>query len=140
MATYRTPDVYVEEISVFPPSVAEVGTAIPAFIGYTQIAKRLIDDDLRLKPTKIFSLKEFEAMFGFPNADPLGVTIESDGQGGFRATGFTAPALNYLLYYALKMYFDNGGAQCYVVSVGAYRTAAPFHEWDPAGAAVVGIK
>ena len=35
MPTYRTPDVYIEEISVFPPSVAEVETAIPAFIGYT---------------------------------------------------------------------------------------------------------
>ncbi len=38
--TYKTPDVYVEEISVFPPSVAEVATAIPAFIGYTEAAKR----------------------------------------------------------------------------------------------------
>ena len=33
MPTYRTPDVYVEEISVFPPSVAEVETAIPAIVG-----------------------------------------------------------------------------------------------------------
>jgi len=33
---YKTPGVYVEEISTFPPSVAEVATAIPAFIGYTQ--------------------------------------------------------------------------------------------------------
>ena len=36
MATYKTPDVYVKEISIFPPSVAEVSTAIPAFIGYTE--------------------------------------------------------------------------------------------------------
>jgi len=35
MPTYRTPDVYVEEISVFPPSVAEVETFISAFIAYT---------------------------------------------------------------------------------------------------------
>ena len=33
MVTYRTPGVYVEEISTLPPSVAEVSTAIPAFIG-----------------------------------------------------------------------------------------------------------
>ena len=133
MPTYRTPDVYVEEISVFPPSVAEVGTAIPAFIGYTQIAKKLVDDDLRLAPTKIFSLKEFEARFGFPCADPIGVTLEADARGGFRATGFAPPALHYLLYYAVKLYFDNGGAQCYVVSVGPYRAASPYHDWDPAG-------
>jgi phage tail sheath protein FI len=36
--TYRTPGVYIEEISKFPPSIAEVETAIPAFIGYTQKA------------------------------------------------------------------------------------------------------
>ena len=37
MATsYKTPGVYVEEISKLPPSVAEVETAIPAFIGYTE--------------------------------------------------------------------------------------------------------
>ena len=42
MPTYRTPDVYVEEISVFPPSVAEVETAIPAFVGYTEFARRIV--------------------------------------------------------------------------------------------------
>ena len=36
MTSYKTPNVYVEEISTFPPSVAEVSTAIPAFIGYTE--------------------------------------------------------------------------------------------------------
>jgi phage tail sheath protein FI len=35
MTTYKTPGVYVEEISTLPPSVAEVSTAIPAFIGCT---------------------------------------------------------------------------------------------------------
>ena len=34
--TYKTPGVYVEEIVKFPPSVAQVETAIPAFIGYTE--------------------------------------------------------------------------------------------------------
>jgi len=37
-STYKTPGVYIEEISKFPPSIAEVATAIPAFIGYTQQA------------------------------------------------------------------------------------------------------
>ena len=36
--TYKTPGVYVEEISLLPPSVAQVETAIPAFIGYTEKA------------------------------------------------------------------------------------------------------
>jgi uncharacterized protein len=136
MPTYRTPDVYVEEISLFPPSVAEVGSAIPAFVGYSQTARRLVDDDLRLRPTKIFSLKEYEAMFGFPNADAIAVTLEADGSGGYRVSQFTPPVINYLLYYAIKMYFDNGGVQCYVVSVLGYQTQAPFHAWDPSGSAV----
>jgi phage tail sheath protein FI len=33
MATYKSPGVYVQEVSTLPPSVAEVSTAIPAFIG-----------------------------------------------------------------------------------------------------------
>ena len=36
MANYKTPGVYVEEISKLPASVAPVATAIPAFIGYTE--------------------------------------------------------------------------------------------------------
>jgi len=36
--TYKTPGVYIEEIAKFPPSVAQVETAIPAFIGYTEKA------------------------------------------------------------------------------------------------------
>jgi uncharacterized protein len=51
MSTYKTPDVYVEEISVFPPSVAEVETAVPAFIGYTEKAnyrgKNLLNEAVR---------------------------------------------------------------------------------------------
>ena len=74
MPTYKTPDVYVEEISVFPPSVAEVETAIPAFIGYTEIARKTTDNDLILKPTKIFSLKEYEQYYGFPEDDTIALT------------------------------------------------------------------
>jgi phage tail sheath protein FI len=37
--TYKTPGVYIEEISIFPPSVAAVETAIPAFIGFTEQAE-----------------------------------------------------------------------------------------------------
>jgi len=37
---FKTPGVYVQEISLFPPSVAEVETAVPAFIGYTEKAAK----------------------------------------------------------------------------------------------------
>jgi phage tail sheath protein FI len=119
MSTYKTPDVYVEELSVFPPSVAEVETAIPAFIGYTETAKKLIASDLLLKPTKIYSLKEYEAYFGFPKADAIAISVATSGS-TFTVGTFTEPAVTYLMYYSVKAFFDNGGGQCYIVSVGGY--------------------
>ncbi len=122
MATYKTPDVYVEEIPVFPPSVAEVETAIPAFIGYTQIARRNADLDLILKPTKIYSLKEFEQYFGVARTDAIAISVVAETNGTYTTTSFTEPALPYILYYSVKMFFDNGGGQCYIISVGTYQT------------------
>ena len=61
MATvYKTPGVFVEEIPKLPPSVAQVETAIPAFIGYTEKAMNLAPDDLVKIPKKIGSMVEYE--------------------------------------------------------------------------------
>ncbi len=38
LSTLKTPGVYIDEVSLLPPSVVGVGTSIPAFIGYTQKA------------------------------------------------------------------------------------------------------
>ena len=62
--TYKTPGVYVEEISLFPPSVAEVETAIPAFIGYTEKAETEDGDSLDKIPKRITSLLEYETLSG----------------------------------------------------------------------------
>ncbi len=120
MPTYKTPDVYIEELSVFPPSVAEVETAIPAFIGYTEIAKKQVAGDLINKPTKIYSLKEYETYFGYPDNDTITVSVTT-------TTGVvtvTPPTVKYIMYYAVKMFFDNGGGQCYIVSAEVYQTPA----------------
>jgi phage tail sheath protein FI len=137
MPTYRAPDVYVEEISTFPPSVAEVGTAIPAFIGYTEKAMRTVAGDLTLKPTKIYSLREFEGYYGFPDADDINVDVTLDAgvpvAAMVKAADISKPEdekASYLLYYAVKMFFDNGGAQCYVVSVGGYATTSAVEKDD----------
>jgi phage tail sheath protein FI len=121
MPTYRTPDVYVEEISVFPPSVAEVETAIPAFIGYTERARKVADGDLANLPTNVYSFAQFEQYFGGPDTPDIAVALVADGA-GFRAT-VAEPALTYLLHPAVKMFFDNGGGKCYIVSVGGYADA-----------------
>lgn len=49
----KNPGVYVEEVSSKPLSVAQVETAIPAFIGYTEIASR----DLLFVPVKVSSFR-----------------------------------------------------------------------------------
>jgi phage tail sheath protein FI len=128
MPASTTPGVYVREIKVFPPSVAEVETAIPAFIGYTATATRDTANDLLLKPTKIFSMTEFEHFFGGPPVQPLAVTVTTRTDGGkdSELLPTPSPAPNYLLHHSMKMFFDNGGGQCYVVAVGPYKAAAPF--------------
>src|SRR5260370_34022132 len=72
--SYKPPGVYVEEIPRFPPSIAPVETAIPAFIGYTEKADDATPGDLHLKPTRISSMIEYETYFGFAQPEEA-VTI-----------------------------------------------------------------
>ncbi|MDQ3110988.1 MAG: phage tail protein, partial [Bacteroidota bacterium] len=120
MATYKTPDVYVEEISIFPPSVAEVETAIPAFIGYTQAAKKLVDDDLVNMPTRISSMLDFENYFGYGPAVSVSEVIIDDN-GNFKSS--TMSTIFYM-YDSLRLFYANGGGDCYIVSVGLYEDDA----------------
>ncbi|MEL6865370.1 MAG: phage tail sheath C-terminal domain-containing protein [Bacteroidota bacterium] len=119
---YTTPGVYVEEISVFPPSVAQVETAIPAFIGYTEAAN---DDDGNAVSTfpyikRIKSYKEYEEFFGTTPATGFAVTVTSG-----EVTGVTASTVTLRMNYALEMYFANGGGPCYIASA-ALSSAADF--------------
>lgn len=116
MPTYRTPGVYIEEISVFPPSVAEVETAIPAFVGYTEKAMRIVAGDLKNVPTRIKSLLEFESLFG--KGPEITVTEALiDEANNFLSTRI---ATSYYLYDSMRLFFDNGGGICYIVSVSDY--------------------
>jgi uncharacterized protein len=153
MATYKTPGVYAEEISVLPPSVAEVSTAVPAFIGYTREGKKV---------ARITTMLEYETLFGLPPSAGFTVVTNSptngtgtnghskkdgEAQPGSDAESVsssteanipvketlkvkvippvelvqltrTANAAQYLMYYSLKLYFNNGGGACYIVSIG----------------------
>ncbi|HQU65522.1 MAG TPA: phage tail sheath C-terminal domain-containing protein [Flavobacteriaceae bacterium] len=113
--TYKTPGVYVEEISIFPPSVAQVETAIPAFIGYTKKAKKSNEDLLNV-PTKVASVLDFVTYFG--GAPEVDITsIELDALKQVSSINLTD---KYYLYEAVRMFYANGGGDCYVVSVGSY--------------------
>jgi phage tail sheath protein FI len=119
-ATLKSPGVYVQEISVFPPSVAEVETAIPGFVGYTERVTWKVANDLLNNPTRVKSLVEFEQVFGQgPKSTVEEVVL--DDQNNFVSAKVTNP---YLLYDSLRLFFDNGGGPCYVVSVGAYASPA----------------
>ncbi len=120
MATsYKTPGVYVEEIVKFPPSVAEVETAIPAFIGFTAQAKKIIDGDLKEKPTRISSLLEYEQYFGQgPSYTPN--KIELDSANMPVVDNCTLSNSKFVLYDSMRLFYDNGGGACYIISVGIY--------------------
>lgn len=124
--TYYTPGVYVEEISKFPPSITAVQTAIPAFIGYTQIAKK-DGQSLINTPLRISSLLEFESYFGTAQKEEhLLVTVEDEaGTTRYNVSlpdTQAKPASKHLLYYAMQQFFDNGGGPCYIISVGTFLT------------------
>ena len=58
---YLRRGVFVEELAQLPPAVAEVDSALPAFVGYTAQAKRSKTGDLWRVAQRIRSLAEFEA-------------------------------------------------------------------------------
>jgi len=113
---YKTPGVYVEEIAKFPPSVAQVETAIPAFIGYTAQGPKN-------EPTRISSMLEYETLFGkAKNEDFIFAVVEATTTPPINPRTVTANLTPspFKMYYAMQMYFANGGGPCYIVSVGEY--------------------
>jgi phage tail sheath protein FI len=119
MATYRTPGVYVEEISTFPPSVAAVSTAIPAFLGYTEKGSGI---------RRINTLLEYETEFGKAYPSTFDVTTRQNAATQLEelvAIQRVPPRSEFLLYDSLNLYFQNGGGSCYVVSVGNYDPSKP---------------
>ena len=111
---FKTPDVYIQEKSVFPPSVVTADTAVPAFIGYTEKAMDGDGNDLTNVPTRIRSLHEYESLFGHAEITEFNVTVKSDD-----TYSVDSPGLNYLMYHSLQFFYANGGGDCYIVSTGS---------------------
>ncbi|MGR9052703.1 MAG: phage tail sheath family protein [Gammaproteobacteria bacterium] len=123
MVTYSTPGVYVREISTFPPSVAEVSTAVPVFIGYTELGPAANKPP---KVVRINTLLEYQAHFGDGPFSSYKVKAKLDSQtkrwtlSGLERTK-TAGEGDYMLYDSLNLFFKNGGGSCYIISVGNYK-------------------
>ena len=134
--TYKTPGVYIEEIAKFPPSVAQVETAIPAFIGYTETAIKKEPGDLILVPFRITSLLDYETHFGGAAPETgIEVKINDVTVNGVLNRSITVPQpatkSPFLMYYALRMYFANGGGPCYITSVNTYSAATTANATNP---------
>ncbi len=130
----KTPGVYVTELDAFPPSIVGVQTSVPAFIGYTEKAETS-GKSMFMQPIKISSLADFEAIFGTgfkPQFDIVAIddpTAISNGDYCFQVqsadrhqyydliqTSFS----EFNLYNSMRLFYANGGDNCYVVSVGDY--------------------
>ena len=124
-----TPGVYIEEKSAFPSSAVQVATAVPAFVGYTEVARRA-NKSLKNVPTRITSLSEFHQFFG--GAPSTSFTISDDEEAGFKLTVDESTKFN--LYRSIRLFFSNGGSTCYIVSVGDYSNGVNFKDLNDEGA------
>src|SRR5215213_2203938 len=108
MPSYLSPGVYMEEVDKGTKPIEAVGTAVAAFIGYTE---RAVDaktgKSLLGKPTLVTNWSQYTQSFG----------------------GFTDGAYTPDSVYG---YFNNGGSICYVVSVKTIGASADPDAAEPA--------
>lgn len=124
----KTPGVYIKEVNAFPPSIVEVATAVPAFIGYTEKAEEK-GQSLLNKPRRIGSMAEFERFFG--GGPPVSFSVSTTAVTGVDPINVggtkvyvqqSSPA--YRLHRGMRHFFQNGGGTCVIVSVGLYEQDA----------------
>lgn len=113
LSSIKTPGVYINEIDAFPPSVAQVATAIPAFVGYTEKGPAV--------PTRISSFMEFEQIFGAA-PEPASLSVELDAN-LIPTENCTVTQSDFKLYNSMRLFYNNGGGVCYIVSIGDFNSA-----------------
>ena len=108
----RTPGVYVQEVATLPPSVAEVSTAVPAFIGYVERAD--------YGASRITSLLEYQDRYGTAPRSRFTARLgpSTGGQAGALTLTREAAPNDPTLFYAVSHYFTNGGGPCWIIPVG----------------------
>lgn len=132
LASIKTPGVYINEINAFGNTVVPVATAVPAFIGYTPQASYEGKSYLNV-PQKITSFSEFQAIYCYPDKNkqynPEYYLVKQKSlpeKGNFMEIEgdyySIVPDANtiYYLYNSIKLFFENGGSDAYIVSVGSY--------------------
>jgi hypothetical protein len=105
MPEYLSPGVYVEEVDRGPKPIEGVGTAMAAFVGFTEKAElvreidgELVVENLLNKPQLVTNWTQYVERFG---SFVPGITLPQSVYG----------------------YFTNGGSRCYIVSVRTFPKA-----------------
>jgi phage tail sheath protein FI len=134
---YKTPGVYIVENNAFPNSAVAVETAVPVFIGYTQIAQ-LKGKSILKQATRITSFTEYVSMFGQGFNSKFALV---NAPATPPATPPTTPSTSILvnnvsmelssvadntayLYNSIRLFYANGGGPCYILPVGTYQNNA----------------
>lgn len=138
LSTIHTPGVYINELNAFPNSVIPVATAVPAFIGYTPLVIYKGKSYLNVAQ-KITSFSDFLALYGYLDAPPPAIPTKQYNpeyylvqqkskpingdymviNGNYYAI-IPDPNTIYYLFNSIKMFYENGGGDAYIVSVGTY--------------------
>lgn len=134
----KSPGVYINELNAFPNSVVAVPTAVPAFIGYTPQASYEGKSYTNIAQ-KITSFAEFQAIYCYPNPAPPAGRVKQYSPEYYLVQQKSKPAGNnymmingdyytvlpdpntiYYLYNSIQLFYQNGGGDAYIVSVGTY--------------------
>lgn len=134
----KTPGVYINELNAFPNSVVAVATAVPAFIGYTPQALYEGKSYTNVAQ-KISSFAEFQAIYCLPDPPPPAppskqyipqyYLVKQKSQptkgkymyidGSYYSIVPDANTI-YYMYNSIRLFYENGGGDAYIVSVGSY--------------------
>ncbi|MGK4568208.1 hypothetical protein [Flavobacterium sp. 3HN19-14] len=130
----NAPGVHIQEADA-SNGTSNVATAIPAFIGYTPQASFEGKSCTNI-PFKIFSFNDFQSIFGFWNPDGSLAAQQYNPQyylvaqkakpekGDYLMVSdayyslVPDPSTIYYLYNSVKLFYENGGGEAYIVSVG----------------------
>ncbi|MFT6896362.1 MAG: phage tail sheath protein FI [Paraglaciecola sp.] len=127
MADYLAPGVYTDGNAHFPAGIKAAPTHITVFIGYTAYHK-FNGQSAFNTPIRITSLLEFKQYFGGDTNHQFDINPATSAQApdvNLATKGYCVSQVtpNFLLYRSLCLFFNNGGAECYVVSVGDYNSS-----------------
>src|SRR5258707_906868 len=100
-ATNKTPNVYIQEIDVLGP-IAGVATSVAAFIGPAKAGPSN-------EPTLVTNWTQFINTFGAPDKD-----------GNMDPYIYAPPVM---MAHAVRGFFDNGGAMCWIVRASTAKKA-----------------